>query len=196
MGILWLIDGRFCRNETLAFHLPPPNSEVAAQPKAPLENRASQLSQEWEVVEPIERVTSSQEKLAALDSSRATVGDLMSRVVLTATPATGISEALELMLESGFHHLPVVDDDQRLVGMVSDRDLLGRPGVLSDFMTPRVLTASPDTSLQRASEALAKQRFHSLVVVNDKRRPVGLLTSCDLLNFLVGHPAMRLWRQG
>ena len=93
-------------------------------------------------------------------------------------------------------HVLVVDDDQRLVGMVSDRDLLGRPGVLSDFMTPRVLTASPDTSLQRASEALAKQRFHSLVVVNDKRRPVGLLTSCDLLNFLVGHPAMRLWRQG
>jgi CBS domain-containing protein len=194
MGVLWMVDGVFCRN--LEMPLPPPNSEVAAQPRALLENRASELPQEWEAVTAIERSTPMHQKLDTLDSSKATVKDLMSHTVLTATSSTAVSEALELMDETGFHHLPVVDQEQRLIGMVSDRDLLGREGELKDYMAARVLTASPDTALEQAAAALAKERFHSLVVLDGERRPMGMLTSSDLLGFLVSHPAMRLWRQG
>ena len=139
--------------------LPPPNSEVAAQPRAPLENRASELPHDWEPVTAIERSNPMHRKLDTLDSSTATVKDLMTHTLLTATSSTPVSDAIELLDETGFHHLPVIDQEQRLIGMVSDRDLLGQEGELKDFMTSKVLTASPDTALEQAAEALAKQGF-------------------------------------
>jgi CBS domain-containing membrane protein len=264
MGILWMVDGVFCRDPSLGLHLeermgarasaqgqaqarsadqasavavdeasspvdsyykkfpspqapsgdtapvnpqqidlrapelpiPPPNSEVAAQPRADLENRASEMPKNWERVTAIERTAGVHRRLDTLDSSTATVRDLMSRAVLTATSSTPVAEALELLDETDFHHLPVVDQEQKLVGVVSDRDLLGQQGELKEFMESTVLTASPDTALEQAAQAMAKKRFHSLVVLDDKRRPLGMLTSSDLLAFLVSHPAMRLWQQG
>lgn len=174
--------------------LPPPNSEVAAQPRADLENRAESMPKEWEPVSAIKRGGGVHRRLDTLDSSTSTVRDLMSRAVLTATSSTTIQEASNMLKETEFQHLPVVNEEQKLIGLVSDRDLLGRDGELKDRMVPRVLTSSPDTPLEQAAQALAKERFHSLVVIDEERRPIGVLTSSDLLTFLVGHPAMRLWR--
>lgn len=253
MGILWMVDGVFCRDPALGRHLeeravaranqqqwvaeqagnepevpavlpheepvqtvspagtapielsggeyargipiPPPNSEVAAQPRAPLEHRAGTEVRHWEPVNAIEKSADVHERLDTLDTSTATVKDLMSRQVLAVNSSTRVSEALELFGEMEFQHLPVVNEEQALIGLVSDRDLMGREGELGEFMASRVLTASPDTSLEQAAQALAKQRFHSLVVIDENRRPVGMLTSSDMLNFLVSHPAMRLWRR-
>jgi CBS domain-containing protein len=195
MGILWMVDGVFCRDPAYNIPIPPPNSEVAAQPRAPLEHRAGTETRNWEPINAIEKSGEVHERLDSLDSSTATVKDLMSRQVVAVSSSTRVSEALELFGNTDFQHLPVVDEEQALIGLVSDRDLLGREGELREFMASKVLTASPDTSLEQAAQALAKQRFHSLVVVDERRRPLGMLTSSDMLNFLVSHPAMRLWRR-
>lgn len=50
--------------------------------------------------------------------------ELMTRVLHTATPRTRISEALELMTDRRVRHLPVLDDDGGLIGMVSIGDLV------------------------------------------------------------------------
>ncbi|MCA9778360.1 MAG: CBS domain-containing protein [Candidatus Eremiobacteraeota bacterium] len=255
MGILWMVDGVFCRDPALGRHLeeralaranqelyeneqagnrspisspsspsdtaaglpvnptqaapvstasgeyahgipiPPPNSEVAAQPRAPLEHRAGTTNDNWEPVTAIEKSAGVHQRFDTLDSSTATVKDLMTRQVVAVSSATPVSEALDLFEGQEFQHLPVVNEEQALIGLVSDRDLLGREGQLGEFMASKVLTASPDTSLEQAAQALAKQRFHSLVVIDESRRPIGMLTSSDLLEFLVSHPAMRLWRR-
>ena len=51
------------------------------------------------------------------------IKDWMSKTPITAKPATSIMKAAKLMKENGFKRLPVVDDDGRLVGIVSDRDI-------------------------------------------------------------------------
>ena len=51
------------------------------------------------------------------------VGDRMVRAVLTATPSTELPEAMAIMIDGHFRHLPIVSDD-RVVGMVSMRDLM------------------------------------------------------------------------
>lgn len=57
-----------------------------------------------------------------VDSER--VSDVMTFTALTVTPTTTIRRATELMEEGGIRHLPVVDNDSKLVGMLSMRDLL------------------------------------------------------------------------
>jgi CBS domain-containing protein len=58
-----------------------------------------------------------------LDPNRTTVGERMTRELITVPPRTDVAEAARLMAERGVRHLPVVDRG-RLVGMVSIRDLL------------------------------------------------------------------------
>jgi CBS domain-containing protein len=52
------------------------------------------------------------------------VSDRMTRHVLTASPGTDIAEALALMVSGHFRHLPVVNDDGHVIGMISMRDLM------------------------------------------------------------------------
>lgn len=63
-----------------------------------------------------------------VDAQVAHVRDYMTSNPVSVTPEASIEEATQNMLEHGFRHLPVVDDDQRLVGMVSIRDL-ARAGI-------------------------------------------------------------------
>jgi hypothetical protein len=55
-----------------------------------------------------------------------TVEDVMTRDVITVTPATPIHEAASLMVEHGVSGLPVIDAEGRLVGIISDGDLIVR----------------------------------------------------------------------
>lgn len=58
------------------------------------------------------------------ESEVAHVRDYMTTNPVSAGAETKIEEASQIMLEHGFRHLPVVDDDQRLIGIVSLRDLM------------------------------------------------------------------------
>lgn len=57
------------------------------------------------------------------DSEVAHVRDYMTSGPVSALAETSVDEATQMMLEHGFRHLPIVDEDQRLVGIVSLRDL-------------------------------------------------------------------------
>jgi CBS domain-containing protein len=183
------------QNALIALPLPPPNSEVAAQPRAYLEHRIGTEALGVGPVSAIARAAGMQNEREDFEYSPSTVGHVMSRDVVTVTPSTSALEALEKLKDTGFHHLPVVGDEERLVGLVSDRDLLGRASNLGERMITEVLTASPNTGLQEAAQALVSKKFHSLVVIDDEQRPIGIVTSFDLLNFLVEHPAMKLWQR-
>src|SRR4029077_15935524 len=52
------------------------------------------------------------------------VGQRMTRHVLTASPETAIPEAMALMVDGHFRHLPVVNEDGHVIGIVSMRDLM------------------------------------------------------------------------
>jgi CBS domain-containing protein len=59
------------------------------------------------------------------DPSDTRVGDVMTRNPQTIDPDKPFEHALHIMYEGGFRHVPVVEDDGRLIGMVSARDALG-----------------------------------------------------------------------
>jgi acetoin utilization protein AcuB len=125
------------------------------------------------------------------------VKDSMTRGVVVLSPETTAGEALALCRERHIRHLPVLEEGE-LVGIVSDRDLrsaapaLGDPGrasalekiLISDVMTPDVVTTRPEDPIEEAANRMEERRIGCLPVVEDGVL-VGILTSSDVMEALV-----------
>lgn len=124
--------------------------------------------------------------------------------VMTPRPATvgpedALGDAAGMMVQGGFRHLPVVDVDGRLVGMLSERELRVRLGtelerfadaaldLLSEdvegSMRTDPITISSSQTVRDALEILTDERVGALPVVDDER-VVGILSYLDVLGYL------------
>lgn len=117
----------------------------------------------------------------------ARVRDVMSRRVATARQDDTLAFASQILKWRHIRHLPVVDAEDHLVGILSDRDLLthvveGPAGSLPlrDVMHTRVEVVGPETDLAEAAAMLAVARIDCLPVVRGKKL-LGILTSADVL---------------
>ena len=133
-----------------------------------------------------------------------TVKDVMSQKVVTIGPSDTCLEAVGRMHRSGVRHLPVVNREGRLCGIITDRDLrhylfspsvfpvvgmtstdtLLKAAVVSDLMVADVVTVGPDEPLGEAARAMLERKVGSLPVVADGR-VVGILTETDMLRLIV-----------
>lgn len=123
-----------------------------------------------------------------------TCGDLVRRMperaLVTVTGENTLSEAVHRMKESGVSQLPVVADDGRLVGIVTESDLLariveGRAGLdaaIAEVMFRNVATVKKDADTNALLELFAKGYVG--VVVDDDQSLVGILTKMDLFDHL------------
>jgi len=126
------------------------------------------------------------------------------RNVMTIRPDASFFEARNLIHEKGIRHLPVVDKNNRLVGIVTDRDvrraapsdattlsvhelnyLLGNLKV-SAFMTPKdkLITINPDTLIEEAVQLMSDHKIGCLPILDDEQL-YGIFTETDALNHLV-----------
>ena len=96
-----------------------------------------------------------------------------------------MGDALRLMAENRIGGIPVVDEQDRLVGIVTNRDLrfekrMSRP--VAEVMTKTdIITAKPDTSMAQAEDILQEYKIEKLPVVNAKGTLVGLITYKDII---------------
>jgi CBS domain-containing protein len=138
------------------------------------------------------------------------VAEVMRREVAAVHPDSPITEVVELLLTKDFTAVPVVDDQGKVVGMVSDNDLLMRGGMIvnlslkkaadpdfvralheslenpnrkvSEVMTREVVTISPDTILGSAARTMVEKHLKRLPVVDADGKLVGILGRLDILN--------------
>lgn len=126
-----------------------------------------------------------------------TVSDLMTTQLITVNASEPIKEARAEMDIGVVRHLPVVDDRGRLVGVVSDRDLLAskRGHRIADVMTRDVVTTRPDAPAAEAASVMLDHKISSVLVVNDDQLLVGVITQTDYLELarraLLGLPLER-----
>ena len=128
------------------------------------------------------------------------VREVMSTKVKTVAATVPAQEAWELMRAERIHHL-VVTDRGRIAGIVSDRDTGGPRGAavragheIGELMTDRVVTVDLETPVKKIAN-LMRGRSIGCVVAMDKGRPVGIVTTSDLLE-LLGRGAIRPNPQG
>jgi len=125
------------------------------------------------------------------------VRERMSQEPITITPDVPVTDALSLMRERKIRRLPVLDSHSKLVGIVSDQDLLyASPSPVSslsvwemhyllgklkveEVMTRKVITVTEDTPLEEAARIMADNKIGGLPVMRDDKL-VGIVTETDL----------------
>lgn len=116
----------------------------------------------------------------------------MTRRVVTVQPETPIFDALNLMREHNIRHLPVMDSSDRLVGIVSEGDLLlhSQPVKeaisipsnirVEDIMTKNVISCTPQSSVADVAATMITCKI-DCIPVQSEGRLVGILSTTDIL---------------
>ena len=130
------------------------------------------------------------------------VSKIMSSKVKSVHVAQKLSDVRKLLAENDFEHVPVVSGDQ-LVGLLTSGDLMrltfdaGNVDVrsidavldsqftLEGVMTKKLVTLKAGEPIRRAAELLVSGPHHSLPVVSDTGALVGIVTSTDLIRYLL-----------
>lgn len=103
---------------------------------------------------------------------------------VTITRGSTVAEALAIMKEYHIGGIPVVDEDKKLVGIVTNRDLRferNLDSLVDDVMTKdNLVTTSQSTDLQQAADILQRYKIEKLPVVDKDGRLVGLVTYKDI----------------
>ena len=125
------------------------------------------------------------------------ISKVMSRNVVTIDKDADILTAQEKLTKHSIRHLPVVQEDNLLIGIVTDRDIRSAlPSSqladkdklqkiasykIEDIMTKNPVSISPLDTIQDALLLLQKKRFGALPVVDDHRKLIGIISTRDLL---------------
>lgn len=126
--------------------------------------------------------------LARARRANGQVGDLMVRDVVTIDTASTLFDAAQRMRDANVGVLPVLERG-RLVGMITDRDLVVRAmargadpamTLVSECATRELVCARPDTDVQEAMEVMSDCQIGRLPVVDENNRVIGILTLSSL----------------
>ena len=112
----------------------------------------------------------------------ATVEEVMNRSVVTVDPTASIGEAAEKMMEAGVGAVVVMEDFVRIVGIVTERDILravaqrarAAEARVRQWMTESVVTIEPETTVPDAAKMMFENNFRHLPVVNRDGRLLGI----------------------
>ncbi len=139
------------------------------------------------------------------------VRDVMTKNVLSITKYESIMQVANILTEKNISGLPVVDKENKVIGIVTQADILSMVGVsrehtfkdllkymlgerlperrigdlVGDIMTSPALTIRPDTNIAEAVKVMDEKRIRRLTVVDDSNRLIGILTRADILKAVI-----------
>ena len=114
---------------------------------------------------------------------------IMTTEVVTLSPTDNLLRVRELLFEKRFHHLPVIDDDRKLVGIITSWDLIKanipqdefETCKVGDIMTTKVATLHPNEMVGAAAMVFLRHLFHAIPIVEHDNTLVGIVTTHDVL---------------
>ena len=131
------------------------------------------------------------------------VSSIMSKEVISITKDAKFSELKTIFDKYNIHHLPVLEGD-KLIGMVSTNDLIrfcffdnlnyARADIeqlmdqtlkIEDFMMPDPIALPHNASIKEAAFIFRQGEFHSLPVVDEENRVMGIVTTKDMMGYLL-----------
>jgi CBS domain-containing protein len=114
------------------------------------------------------------------------VEDLMTTAVISLHARDTLERAREQMALAEIRHIPVIDDRQHVIGIISSHDVVRaghkhKPQTVADIMTRGVVTVRPSTPAAKAAEILIAEKIGALPVIGDDEQLVGVITASDFL---------------
>jgi CBS-domain-containing membrane protein len=125
------------------------------------------------------------------------IRDLMSKNPTTCSPGDTLDRAARLMWEADVGSLPVLDDDGRCVGIVTDRDVCMaaytqgvalRESLVASAMTHDVTLCSPESSIKQVEALMAAKQIRRIPVVDAGAVVVGIVSLADLARYSQSSP--------
>jgi CBS domain-containing protein len=116
------------------------------------------------------------------------VGNIMRREVIWVTPGTSIAEASQLMLDKGVRSLVVCNEDEKVVGIVTDTDIISRAigkcnlfeTTVEKIMTKDPVTTHPDADVLEIVKVMGEKRFRRMPVIDEKKKLIGIISIGDI----------------
>ncbi|MBX5451576.1 CBS domain-containing protein [Thermogemmatispora sp.] len=123
--------------------------------------------------------------------------DIMTRTVYTIRPEASAQEAAQLLDQKRISGAPVVDGDGRLIGMVTEADIISkvnREGLrVADIMSHELIVVSEETPLEEIAALLSERKIKRVPVVENGRL-VGIVSRADIVHAVAaGHLIVRNW---
>lgn len=120
------------------------------------------------------------------------IKSLMIPSPITVTTRSSIQQAIELMKVNSIRHLPVVDEKNKLRGLLTLADLKQAllPSMLSDvtladMMIQNPITVEPEDDVEIAAQLIYKHKIGGLPVIDKSRQIVGIITESDILRAFI-----------
>ncbi len=118
------------------------------------------------------------------------VEDIMSKPPVTVTTNSTVDDAVKLMWEKQIGSVLVVDEDGKLRGIVTQRDVLyagyrglcGKGILVTDIMTENPVTVKPDDTIEEAVKKMREADVSHLPVVDNEGKPIGVLAMRDVMD--------------
>ncbi|MDD3409149.1 MULTISPECIES: CBS domain-containing protein [unclassified Methanobrevibacter] len=117
------------------------------------------------------------------------IRSIMTSDVVTMSHKDSVTEAVKVMLDHKIGSIPVLDDEEKIVGIITERDFaLSMAGLLTDeivqdVMITDVLTTTPGTPIESSTKIMVRNNLRRIPVVSGDKL-VGIITSTDILKFL------------
>ena len=117
------------------------------------------------------------------------VREIMKKDVVSLGVNDTISNALKTMIEKNIGGIPIIDDDNVVVGIVSERDFVRTVAdittskTIKEYMSNKVVTASPDISVGEATRTMIEKGFRRIPIVKEDIL-LGIITASDIMRYL------------
>ncbi len=117
------------------------------------------------------------------------VREIMKKDVVSLGVNDNISNAIKTMIEKNIGGIPIVDDDNVVVGIVSERDFVRTVADITTsksvnkYMSNKVVTASPDISVGEATRTMIEKGFRRIPIVKEDVL-LGIVTASDVMRYL------------
>lgn len=126
---------------------------------------------------------------SVLSKKRIKCREIMSEKVTSASPGTTLRDVAQLLKTGDMGILPIVDDEGRLKGLVTDRDIVVRAvadgadvskTTVGEIMTTEVFTAGPDDYAFEAIRTMGDKKVRRVPIVDDEGLLVGIVSIADI----------------
>lgn len=138
--------------------------------------------------------------------------DIMTSPVISLSLISTIDQAWDLFQKHGFRHIPVLSSEQKVMGIVSDRDMirtsalvrqregrqetetaLSSASAIKEIMSHQVISASEDTMIREIADLMFRHKLGSVPIVDTENRLKGIITRSDILHAIVNEGPLELW---
>lgn len=113
--------------------------------------------------------------------------DIMSSPVKLISHHALAIDARAILSKCGFRHLPVVNEQQLIIGMISDGQLVGNleNKTCADIMLKTIIVCEEQASINEIAIILLREKINALPIINSQREIMGIITLSDILKFVI-----------